>query len=70
MIRQANTSRHIEAPRILLSEREAAESMGLSAKTLSRHRAAGRIRYVKCGSLIRYAPDAIRDFVEANTVTN
>lgn len=54
---------------LLVNERDAAKSLGISAKTLSRLRKAGKIAYVQIGHSVRYAPATIRQWVERTQQT-
>lgn len=49
---------------LLLTEPQAAKSMNLSAKTLSRLRAKGEVKSVQIGRSVRYLPEAIRELVD------
>lgn len=49
----------------LLTEAQAAEALQLCPRTLRKARQEGRLRYVKYGRSIRYSPDDIAQFVDA-----
>lgn len=52
---------------VLIDEREAAERLGLSVKTLRRWRWAGRPpAFLKIGGAVRYDPQVLAAFVEAS----
>ena len=52
---------------ILLYQKEAAHILGLSVRTLERHRLAGTgPRYVRLGRLVRYRPQDLAEFVDRN----
>lgn len=52
---------------ILLHQKEAAHILGLSVRTLERHRLAGTgPRYVRLGRLVRYRPQDLVEFVDRN----
>ncbi|HOP21093.1 MAG TPA: helix-turn-helix domain-containing protein, partial [Amphiplicatus sp.] len=51
-----------------MTEREAAERLGISSCTLQRLRRAGEIAYLKIGGrLVRYTEKQIADYLEAAT---
>jgi len=53
----------------LIDEKEAAQSLGLRVSTLQRWRWAGEgPPYVKFGRAVRYDPEALREWIAANTV--
>ena len=47
-------------PRVLLTEREAADTCGLSPSALYRARRAGELAFVQFGASIRYRPQDLR----------
>lgn len=52
---------------ILLHPKQAAHILGLSVRTLERHRLAGTgPRYVRLGRLVRYRQQDLADFVDRN----
>jgi predicted DNA-binding transcriptional regulator AlpA len=56
---------------VLFDQKRAAHFLGLSVRTLERHRLAGTgPRYVRLGRLVRYRPQDIADFVERNVRTS
>jgi predicted DNA-binding transcriptional regulator AlpA len=51
----------------LLNQKQAAKILGLSVRTLERHRVAGTgPRYSRLGRLIRYRPGDLTEWVEGN----
>ena len=52
---------------LLLTEPQAAKSLGVSAKTMSRLRANGEIEAIQIGRSVRYRPEALRALVERLT---
>lgn len=56
-------------PRLLLTPRQAAEALGLSARTLWTLTKAGRIPAVKLDRAVRYAVADLQDFIEQNKKT-
>ena len=56
---------------VLFDQKKAAHILGLSVRTLERHRLAGTgPRYVRLGRLVRYRQQDIADFVERNLRTS
>ena len=56
---------------VLFDQKKAAHVLGLSVRTLERHRLAGTgPRYVRLGRLVRYRQQDIADFVERNLRTS
>lgn len=53
----------ITAGQLLLTEREAARSLGVSQRTLVRLRAAGEVPYLRVGVQIRYPADSLREWI-------
>jgi excisionase family DNA binding protein len=53
---------------LLLSEREAAASLGLSPRKLWSIRTNGEIAYVRNGRSVRYAVDDLKAWIEGNKV--
>jgi Helix-turn-helix domain len=49
--------------RLALSEQEAAEALGISARTLRTWRGRGIVPYVRVGGVVLYSPDGLRDWV-------
>ena len=50
----------------LLNQRQAAALLGLSVRTLERHRVAGTgPRFTRLGRLVRYRPQDLADWVES-----
>ncbi len=56
--------------KLLLTEREAVEMLGLSARTLFSLRQRGELAYVKIGSAIRYDPVDINALIEKHRKTS
>lgn len=54
----------LDAP-ILYTEAEAAERLRLCPATLRKARQEGRLRYIKYGRAIRYSPDDLAGFIDA-----
>jgi len=55
---------------MLLRPSEAARALGLHPQTLANFRHVGKgPEYVRIGGAIRYAADALREYVAASTVT-
>lgn len=56
--------------RVLLTENETAERLGLSPHTLTVWRSTRRydLPFIKLGRSVRYAEDAIERFIESRTV--
>ena len=56
----------------LITEREAANRLGLAVSTLRRWRWSGKpnLPFHKIGSAVRYDPQMIRDFIEAGRRTS
>jgi excisionase family DNA binding protein len=50
----------------LLTEKQAAAFLGISPRKLWSLRAAGEIKYVRCGRCIRYHIDDLRMWIEEN----
>ena len=64
--------RAIRTPRVVqqhLPERDAAQWLGVSPRTLWGLRASGKIPFVRIGRSIRYDLDDLRDFVESHKLT-
>jgi predicted DNA-binding transcriptional regulator AlpA len=60
---------NIEAKRKLLKDIEAAEELNLSRYTLRIWRSQGRgPEYVKLGRVVRYKPEALREYLETRSV--
>jgi predicted site-specific integrase-resolvase len=56
-----------ETDGLVISEERAAQSLGLSARTLQRWRVEGRgPRFVKLGKRVAYTEQALRDYVDKN----
>ncbi len=56
---------------VLFDQKRAAHFLGLSVRTLERHRLAGTgPRYVRLGRLVRYRQQDLADFVERNLRTS
>jgi hypothetical protein len=53
---------------LLLTERQAAQAMQISARKLWGLRQSGKIRWVREGRLVRYAPEDLRDYIEKQKV--
>jgi hypothetical protein len=55
----------------LFDQKTAAKLLGLSVRTLERHRVAGTgPRYVRLGRLVRYRQQDLADFVDRNVRTS
>jgi predicted DNA-binding transcriptional regulator AlpA len=64
------TNKEIEKMNNLISEKEAAERLGVSVATLRRLRYSGDgPDHIKIGGLIKYAPDDLDKFIQANKQT-
>ena len=52
---------------LLLDQKQAARILGLSGRTLERHRRAGTgPRYARLGHLIRYCPNDLKEWIDSN----
>ncbi|EDL58369.1 helix-turn-helix domain-containing protein [Gimesia maris] len=56
-------------PPLLLTEEEAAHLMNCSARTVSRMRQKGLLKYMNLGNTIRYPRAAIEKFIEEQSKT-
>lgn len=54
---------------MLLSRRDAAQSLGITIQTLSRLIARGELQAYKVGGRVRIAPEALERFLENNQLT-
>lgn len=57
----------VAVPRLALTVKEAAESIGVSARTIYEEAAAGRLRVARIGRCLRVPMDALEAYLGAST---
>lgn len=66
--RSASTTIYDHVP-VLLTVEGLAEHLGVSTRTVRRLVAERRIPYLKCGHLVRFDPDEVKEWLETQRVT-
>jgi excisionase family DNA binding protein len=55
----------MQTPVLLIDSREAAKALGISARKLWGLTASGEIPHMKIGRLVRYRPNALKEWIES-----